>query len=149
MTQENKPPEHAKPIRAPEMAPGVRLRAITPYGHMHLIVVVDLATEHELEIFAQVGKAGEMIASELEGLCRLASLYLRSGGKLQDIIKQLVGIGSTVSVRRNFNGEKDGTCSLPDSLGKVLQAYSHAKKHYGLKKMILEGLPDSPEIDVR
>lgn len=129
--------EHKKPAKAPKLAPGVRLRATTPYGHLHLTVVVDPATGHELEIFAQVGKSGELVASELEGLCRLSSLYLRSGGSIKDIVKQLVGIGSMLSLREDFKGEREKTHSLPDSLGKSIQAYVAFKEKHGLRAILL------------
>ena len=125
------------------------MRGITPYGHIHLTVVVDLATERELEIFAQIGKSAEMVASDMEGLCRLASLYLRSGGSLNDIIKQLVGIGSTISLHKDFKGEREKTHSLPDSLGKALRAYATIKKEHGIREIIAGDVELDPDLDLR
>jgi hypothetical protein len=36
-----------------------------------------------VEIFAQLGRAGELTAADIEGMCRLASIYLREGGTLK------------------------------------------------------------------
>jgi ribonucleoside-diphosphate reductase alpha chain len=138
-----------KPAKAPMTSPAIRIRTITPFGHMHLTIVIDLTTERELEIFAQIGKAGEMVTSELEGLCRLSSLYLRAGGSLSDIIKQLVGIGSMVSLRDDFKGEREKTYSIPDSLGKSLAAYADFKKQHGAKAIVLGDAQNFDPIDVR
>ena len=137
-----------KPEKTPEISPGVRIRFSTPYGHMHVTIVVNLKEEREIEVFAQIGKSAEFIAAELEGLCRLASLYLRVGGTLTDVIKQLVGIGSMMSLRNDFKGEREKTISLPDSLGRALLAYSVFKKKSGVKALMLDSIIPDGEIDL-
>lgn len=44
------------------------------------------------EVFGTVGKAGSCQRADVEGLCRMITLHLRSGGKLADVIEQLRGI---------------------------------------------------------
>ena len=135
-------PLFTTPPRTPSIMPGLRMRYKSPFGHLHISIIVDVARDHELEVFAQLGKGGSMVAAELEGLCRLASLYLRAGGQLPDIVKQLKNIVTTTTV----DGSK--TVSVPDSLGLALEKYLEYKKKYGVKSLILgEVVIEAPDID--
>jgi len=121
-----------KPIKTPTMLPAVRMRQTTPFGHMHIAVTVDPITGREMEIFAQLGKAGDVASSDLEAISRMVSLYLRIGGSLEDIIEQLEGIGSHMAIP-----SKDGkVISLADALGKSLRRYNLAKRTYGLTNIL-------------
>lgn len=122
--------EPLKPAKTPEMLPAIRIRHLTNFGHLHVSVVVDLQADRELEIFAQLGRAGDLTYSDLEGMCRLASLYLRAGGVLKDVVKQLSGIGS------NLSSEKCNV-SIANSLGEALAKYLDFKKEHGVKAMLL------------
>jgi len=125
--------EVIKPVKTPTILSAVRIRQNTPFGHMHLTISVDPKTERELEVFAQLGKAGDVAASDLEAICRIVSLFLRSGGSIDLVIDQLEGIGSHLSIPT-----KDGrVMSLGDALGKTIHKYSNAKKAYGLKAILL------------
>lgn len=119
------------PVKTPSLISALRLRYATPFGHMHVVVTVDVKTEKEMEVFAQLGKAGELTAADMEALGRLTSLHLRTGGSLKDIIKQLVGIGSNMSV----SGEHP--TSLPDCLGRALAKYWVAKEQFGFRAILL------------
>ena len=121
-----------KPIKTPTMLPAIRMRQTTPFGHMHVAVTVDPTSEQEMEIFAQLGKAGDVASSDLEAISRMVSLYLRIGGSLDDIIEQLKGIGSHMTIP-----SKDGkVTSLADALGKSLHRYNLAKRTYGLMNIL-------------
>ncbi|MDR2580418.1 MAG: vitamin B12-dependent ribonucleotide reductase [Fibromonadaceae bacterium] len=121
-----------KPVKTPSMLPAVRMRQPTPLGHMHIAVTVNPVTSREMEIFAQLGKAGDMASSDLEAISRMVSLYLRIGGSLEDIIDQLEGIGSHMAIP-----SKDGKImSLADALGKSLRRYNLAKRTYGLTDIL-------------
>jgi ribonucleoside-diphosphate reductase alpha chain len=121
-----------RPMKTPPMLPAVRMRQTTPLGHMHIAVTVDPVANREMEIFAQLGKAGDMASSDLEAISRMVSLYLRKGGSLEDIIDQLEGIGSNMAVP-----SKDGkVMSLADALGKSLRRYNLAKRTYGLHDIL-------------
>jgi ribonucleoside-diphosphate reductase alpha chain len=121
-----------KPIKTPPMLPAIRMRQTTPFGHMHIAVTVEPVTEREMEIFAQLGKAGDVVSSDLEAISRMVSLYLRIGGSLEDIIEQLEGIGSHMVIP-----SKDGkVISLADALGKSLHRYHLAKMTYGLADIL-------------
>ncbi|MBA4388888.1 MAG: hypothetical protein C0404_12970 [Verrucomicrobia bacterium] len=111
----------------------ISVKQVTPFGNMHIKIVVDPVTQRELEVFAQLGKGGEIPCSDLEGMCRLISLYLRVNGSMDDILSQLEGIGSSLSVPT-----KDGRISsLPDGLAKAIQKYQRAKAIAGLEPLLL------------
>ena len=79
-----------EPLKTPEMLSGIRIRQKTPDGaqsatHMHVVIVVDVKTRREVEVFAQVGKSGGLPASSLEATCRMVSLFLRIGGSLEAV----------------------------------------------------------------
>jgi ribonucleoside-diphosphate reductase alpha chain len=100
---------------------------------LHVKVSVDPRTGVEREVFAQLGKGGDVANSDLEAICRLLSLWLRSNGSLELAIKQLEGIGSSLSVPT-----RDGRImSLGDGLAKALQRYLDAKKQHGLHALLL------------
>lgn len=122
-----------RPARTPSMLPAVRMRQNTPFGHMHIAITVDPSQNRELEVFAQLGKAGDVAASDLEAISRLVSLYLRLGGSMNDLVDQLEGIGSHMSIPT-----KDGrVMSLADGLGKTLHRYQVAKETYGIGAILM------------
>jgi ribonucleoside-diphosphate reductase alpha chain len=111
----------------------VRIRQITPFGNMHVQITVDVPNDQELEVFAQLGKGGDLANSDLEAICRLTSLWLRSGGRLHHVISQLRGIGSSLQV-----ATKEGKVrSLGDGLSRALGKYARAKAKFGLKNLII------------
>jgi len=123
-----------QPMKLPEIIPSVRLRQPTPFGNMHLHISVDPDTGREREVFAQLGKGGDLANSDLEAICRLVSLLLRLDGDIRTVIDQLEGIGSSLSVP-----SKDGRIkSLGDGLAHALKKYVALKEREGLD-VILAG----------
>jgi len=96
-----------------------RTQIKTQFGNLHVHVVLDPDTNKEREIFAQLGKAGDLIAADLEAICRLGSLSLKSGATIQEIIEQLKDIGTT-HVMPTGDGK---IVSMPDALAKALSKY--------------------------
>jgi ribonucleoside-diphosphate reductase alpha chain len=121
------------PVRLPEIMPSLRVRQMTPFGNMHIKISVDPIKDREMEVFAQLGKGGDVANSDLEAICRMMSLFLRCGGELSMSLKQLEGIGSSLSVP----SREGRIMSLADGLAKGLQKYLHAKAHFGLKAILL------------
>lgn len=121
-----------RPIKTPDIASSVRIRQNTPFGHMHVTVAVDIETGHELEVFAQLGKAGDVLTADLEAISRLSSMYLRMDGDLNDVIDQLKGIGSST----NIPTKEGNVGSLADALAKALEKYKNAKSN-GLEKLLM------------
>jgi len=132
------------PIKTSEVLSGVRVRQKTKAGHMHVVVVVDPKTGRELEVFAQVGRAGGIPGSNMEAICRMVSLFLRIGGTLEAVIEQLKGIGATEEdVVREKGGGK--VLSMGDALGKALQRYLDAKAKHGLEVLLTTNILDTEE----
>lgn len=126
-------PEHIQPRPLPEIMPCVRVRQLTPFGNMHVKITVDAKTGNEMEVFAQLGKGGDVANSDLEGICRMLSLFLRCGGSFELALKQLEGIGSSLTLP-----SKEGRImSLADGLAKALQKYLNAKAKFGLRAILL------------
>jgi len=136
--------EELFPIKLPEIMSCLRIRQMTPFGNMHVKVSVDPISSREREVFAQLGKGGDVANSDLEAICRILSLWLRSNGSLKTAIKQLEGIGSSLSVPT-----KDGRImSLADGLATALQRYLDAKEAVGLHTLLLGGAePDLAKTD--
>ena len=126
----------ARPMKLPEVIPSVRLRQPTPFGNMHLHISVDPITGREREVFAQLGKGGDLANSDLEAICRLVSLLLRLDGDIRTVIDQLEGIGSSLSVP-----SKDGRIkSLGDGPARALGKYVAVKKRDGLDAILSGGV---------
>jgi ribonucleoside-diphosphate reductase alpha chain len=120
-TREEKPePKPIRPIKFnQDFAPATRTKIPTQWGNVHLVIVCD-DEGNEMEIFAQLGKAGDLITADIEGLCRIASLYLREGGTIDQVIKQWEDIGSSHATMPGPHGR---ITSLPDALAKGLKLY--------------------------
>ena len=125
--------EELSPVKLPEIMPSLRIRQMTPFGNMHVKVSVDPRSGREREVFAQLGKGGDVANSDLEAICRILSLWLRSNGSLETAVSQLSGIGSSLSVPT-----KDGRImSLADGLATALLRYKRAKDEHGLEALLL------------
>ena len=133
-----------RPMKTSPFMPAVRLRQPTPFGHMHVTISVDPQLHKAVEVFAQLGKAGDVASSDLEAICRMVSMYLRIGGSLVDIISQLEGIGSNVSMPTKNGSVK----SIPDGLAMALKVYHLAKSQHGLDAILL-GKVDLSKISLK
>ena len=130
---EDEPRKAITPKRLPEIMPCVRVRQMTPFGNMHVKISVDPAADREVEVFAQLGKGGDVANSDLEAICRMISLFLRCGGDLGMALQQLAGIGSSLSVP-----SKEGRImSLADGLAKAIHKYLYVKAQAGLRAILL------------
>ncbi|MCH2112196.1 MAG: adenosylcobalamin-dependent ribonucleoside-diphosphate reductase [Planctomycetes bacterium] len=127
------PQGELKPLTLPEIMPCVRVRQMTPFGNMHVKISVNPASDSEMEVFAQLGKGGDVANSDLEAICRMLSLFLRCGGRTEMALSQLEGIGSSLTVP-----SKDGRImSLADGLAKALRKFLFAKAEHGLEAILL------------
>ncbi len=134
-------PREPQPVA--EFSSGIRMRQMTPFGNMHVHITIDIKTGRELEVFAQLGKGGDLANSDLEAICRLVSLWLRSGGELHHVVAQLKGIGSSLQV-----STRDGKImSLGDGLARALARYARAKARFGTRSLLL-GEFDLSQLDL-
>ena len=122
-----------RPVRTPTILSCLRIRQLTPFGNMHVKITVDPTTGRELEVFAQLGKGGDIASSDIEAMCRMVSLYLRSGGALPRVIEQFSGIGSSLTVP----SQEGRIMSLADGLARAMEKYWEVKQKFGLRKLLL------------
>ncbi|MBW1982469.1 MAG: vitamin B12-dependent ribonucleotide reductase [Deltaproteobacteria bacterium] len=116
------------PRPRPERTYGVTQRMSTGCGKLYVTINND--DLGICEVFAQMGKAGGCANSQIEATGRLISLALRSGVKIESILKQLMGIRCPSPVWQN--GEMVLSCS--DAIAKVLNEYTDS----GFNNMIAE-----------
>ena len=81
---------HRVPRRRPQSLESITDRIRT--GHGNLYVTITFENGHPFEVFTNLGKAGSSDAAYLEAVSRLASLALRSGVGVEQVIDQLRGI---------------------------------------------------------
>ena len=85
----------AVPALAPRSRPqemmGITERIRTGHGNMYVTINFDEQGK-PFEVFTTLGKAGGCDSAQLEAISRLASLALRSGVEIKDVIEQLRGI---------------------------------------------------------
>ncbi len=121
------------PEDIPDIMPSLKLKQKTPFGQMHANLTIDPTSGKPYEIFAQVGKGGDIAHADLEAICRLASISLRSNTSPWSVVEQLEGIGSTVSSGMSREGE---ISSLGDAVSRVLKKYMLAVEQYGVEDIL-------------
>ncbi len=132
------------PLKLPPMMPSIRIRQQTPFGNMHVQVVVDPKRDYApVETFATIGSAGGQEIATLEGLGRLTSMWLKSGGNLEQIIDQIEGIGSGISTTTSGGRIQ----SLEMGFSKALTKYEIAKRQNKIVHLLAGNL-DYTEFDL-
>ncbi|UCD65193.1 MAG: vitamin B12-dependent ribonucleotide reductase [Candidatus Zixiibacteriota bacterium] len=107
----------------PGVLSGITEKIRTGYGNLY--VTVNTRDNLPFEVFAHIGKSGYTTMADTEAICRLISLALRSGVPVQQVIKQLRGIGGSSQVFAN--GAK--VSSIPDAIAQVLNKHFGASGH--------------------
>ena len=116
-------PEPSEAVaRRPAVLSGFTEKIKTGYGNLY--VTINVRDGRPFEVFAQIGRSGYTTMADTEAICRLISLALRSSVPVQQIIKQLRGIGGSAQV---FSGGSR-VFSIPDAIAQVLQ------KHFGSRR---------------
>lgn len=122
-----------RPLALPDVMSAIRIKQATPFGNMHVKIVVDSESGLEREVFAQLGKGGDLANADLEAICRLTSLYLRVNGSIDDVVGQLRGIGSSISIPTR----EGRICSLADGIARGIEKYLQARRSNGLVALLL------------
>ena len=101
----------------PRQIRGITERVHTGHGNMY--VTINFQEEGKpFEVFSTLGKAGGCDSAQLEAISRLASLALRSGVGVNDVVEQLKGITCCP-----FWDEGTLVRSGPDAVALALQRY--------------------------
>ncbi len=105
------------PRERPRQIQGITERVHTGHGNMY--VTINFQEEGKpFEVFSTLGKAGGCDSAQLEAISRLASLALRSGVSVEDVVEQLRGITCCP-----FWDEGTLVRSGPDAVALALQRY--------------------------
>ncbi len=93
----------------------------TPIGCGNLYVTVNSDDQGICEVFTSLGRAGGC-PSQSEATARLASMALRAGIDVQEIIDQLKGIRCLSTLKKSGpNGRKVLSC--PDAIGRAIEQF--------------------------
>jgi len=106
------------PRKRPEVMMGKTYRMKTGYGNLYITINDDEAGK-PFEIFATIGKSGGFFQEQSEAICRLSSLAMRAGIRVEEVIGDLKGIRGPMPI---FT-EKGTVLSLPDAIGRVLEEH--------------------------
>jgi ribonucleoside-diphosphate reductase alpha chain len=139
-----KQPEDAvlSPRKRSKTTSGVTERVTTGCGYIYVTVNSD--DEGICEVFSTLGKAGGCAQAQLEAICRLISLTLRSGVDVASVVRQLRGIRCPSIAWE----EGKSILSCADAIASVLEKHTTGyegkprAEDYGLVKNLAGQCPD-------
>ena len=102
--------------KRPIIVHGITKRIQTGCGKLYVTLNRD-DDGHPIEVFVRLGKAGGCASSQTESLGRLISIMLKHSIGLEEVIKQLSGIGCHQPA---FVGEGKKTLSCADAVSQAL-----------------------------
>ena len=99
----------------PDLIYGFTQKVSTGLGVMY--VTINEVEGQPFELFITIGKSGHSVTAKAEAIGRLVSLALRSGIEVEEIVKQLKGIGGEHPVFQ----KKGLLLSIPDAIAWILE----------------------------
>jgi ribonucleoside-diphosphate reductase alpha chain len=130
------------PRKRAKTTSGVTERVTTGCGYIYVTVNSD--EEGICEVFSTLGKAGGCAQAQLEAICRLISLALRSGVDVASVVRQLRGIRCPSIAWE----EGKSILSCADAIASVLEKHTTGyegkprAEDYGLVKNLAGQCPD-------
>jgi ribonucleoside-diphosphate reductase alpha chain len=130
------------PRKRSKITSGVTERVTTGCGYIYVTVNSD--DEGICEVFSTLGKAGGCAQAQLEAICRLISLALRSGVDVASVVRQLRGIRCPSIAWE----EGKSILSCADAIASVLEKHTTGyegkprAEDYGLVKNLAGQCPD-------
>jgi ribonucleoside-diphosphate reductase alpha chain len=144
-TGKREKPEEVNVKRAPRKRPvetkGIVTKVNTGCGTLYITVAYD--DKGIFEVFSTLGKSGACASAQLEAICRLISLALRSGVDVSHVVKQLRGIRCPSIA---WEGGKS-ILSCADAIASVLEKHVSSSENarmedYGLAKNMAGQCPE-------
>jgi ribonucleoside-diphosphate reductase alpha chain len=134
-------PVKLTPRKRPTETKGSVARVSTGCGSLYITVAYD--EQGIFEVFATLGKSGGCAVAQLEAICRLITLALRSGVDVASVVKQLRGIRCP-SI--SWEGGKS-ILSCADAIASVLEKHIDGDarpqmEDYGLAKNLAGQCPE-------
>ena len=130
------------PRKRTKTTSGITQKIVTGCGNLYVTVNSD--EEGICEVFSHLGKAGGCAAAQLEAICRLISLALRSGVDVAEVVRQLRGIRCPSIAWE----EGKSILSCADAIASVLEKHTTGYdgkpklEDYGLTKNLAGQCPD-------
>ncbi|MEN2997996.1 MAG: ribonucleotide reductase N-terminal alpha domain-containing protein [Brevinematia bacterium] len=113
--QSKKKSKEKQEFKRPRILSGETLKFKLPQGTLYVTVNKDSDGTIK-EVFINIGKSGGNEKADAEAIGRLISIYLQSGGNVEDVIKQLEGIKG----EETFWDQGMALHSIPDAVAKAL-----------------------------
>ncbi len=130
------------PRKRSKITSGITERVTTGCGYIYVTVNSD--EQGICEVFSSLGKAGGCASAQLEAICRLISLALRSGVDVASVVRQLRGIRCPSIAWE----EGKSILSCADAIASVLEKHISGDDNkpkledYGLAKNLAGQCPD-------
>jgi ribonucleoside-diphosphate reductase alpha chain len=129
------------PRKRPVETKGIVTKVNTGCGTLYITVAYD--DKGIFEVFSTLGKSGACASAQLEAICRLISLALRSGVDVGHVVKQLRGIRCPSIA---WEGGKS-ILSCADAIASVLEKHVNSDENarledYGLAKNMAGQCPE-------